>query len=109
MWHPDVLSTLLAPGSPVSGPGRAGRGSYPLSFTEGAEPWPDAGTHMGQTWGLLRSGSQVKGEQIRLPSLMASPAADLEVQERQCCLQVYVLRSSGQGGLSIVYAVRAAG
>lgn len=42
-------------------PGGAGRSSYPLGSLR-AEPRPDAGTHMGQTLGLLTSGSQMNGK-----------------------------------------------
>lgn len=56
-----------------------------------------AGTHVGQTWGLLRSGSQAMGEQTRLTSLMALPAKRLEIQEGKCCPKACVLGSSGQG------------
>lgn len=60
-----------------------------------------AGTQMGQTWGLSRRGSQVKGEQTRLTYLMALPVRDLEVQERKFCNKVCVLCSSGWGGLEL--------
>lgn len=68
-----------------------------------------AGTQMGQTWGLLRRGSQVKGEQTRLTYLMALPVKDLVIQERKFCHKVCVLCSSGRGELRIVCEVRFTG
>lgn len=50
-----------------------------------------------------------KGEQTRLTYVMALPAKDLEVQEREFCQKAFVLCSSGPGGLSIACAVRFTG
>lgn len=57
----------------------------------------------GHTW-VLRSGSLVKGEQIKLSCLLASPAEDVETaRERLCALCL------GPGRLSTVCAVRFSG
>lgn len=109
MWHPGCPLNPADPRQPCSRPREGWEGRVILLVvTEGSDPWPTCWTH-GSDLGLLRSGSQVKGEQTRLTELMALPAKNLEVQERKFCHKVHVLCCSGQGGLCIVCAVRSSG